>query len=137
LKVRAFPDPSTATQNDCDGQETDLNPKLLLGSTCAGALQELPLNVSACPLEPTAAQNDAEAHDTDTSPPPSAKCGGDRPGIPGTTSTQLGALQELPLKVRALPFSSTAAQNDVDGQETDVTPPTIAVGPVQVLPLNV
>jgi hypothetical protein len=34
-----------------------------------------------------------------------------------------GVLQELPLKVRALPPASTAAQKDEEGQETDVIPP--------------
>jgi hypothetical protein len=65
LKVRAFPDPSTPAQNDCDGQEIDVNPGWL-GSTFTGALQELPLKVSACPDPSTATQNDAGAHDTES-----------------------------------------------------------------------
>jgi hypothetical protein len=36
-------------------------------------------------------------------------------------STATGALQEPPLNVSTLPAWSTAAQNDADGHETDVS----------------
>jgi hypothetical protein len=72
----------------------------------AGALQVLPLNVSAMPAPPTATQNDEDGQDTDESPWPLG-------------SMLAGALQVLPLNVSALPAPSTATQNDEDGHDTD------------------
>jgi hypothetical protein len=52
-----------------------------------------------------------------------------------------GLLHALPLKVSALPLKSTAAQKDVDGQDTESRPfpnrpcLAIAVGRVHALPL--
>jgi hypothetical protein len=71
-----------------------------------GALQELPLYVSAFPLLSTAAQNDADAHDTE--------------GSALVPSMLDGSLQKLPLYVSAFPLLSTAAQNDADGHDTEL-----------------
>ncbi len=73
----------------------------------AGALQELPLKVSALPSSSTAAQNEDDGHDTDSSEP--------------SPSMLPGALQELPLKVSSCPYLPTAAQNEDDGHDTDVS----------------
>ena len=50
-----------------------------------------------------------------------------------------GAVHELPLKVSAFPWLSTAAQNEDVGQETDVrfSVPSMLAGVVHELPLKV
>ena len=119
LYVRALPLPSTAAQNDTEGQETAT--RRFVPSMPTGALHELPLNVSARPVKSTTAQNDAEGHDNVSNPPPK------------TT----GAAQELPSYVIARPVKSSAAQKDEDGHETEprlCVPPTRA-GAVHTLPL--
>jgi hypothetical protein len=49
-----------------------------------------------------------------------------------------GALQVLPLNVRASPLMSTATQSEADRHETDVTDASASMrlGALQVLPLN-
>ena len=76
-----------------------------LVTTGTGALQELPSKVRA-PFLSTVTQNEAEVQDTETR------------SFPG--SMLEGALQELPLNVTARPLSSTEAQNDGLGHETEV-----------------
>jgi hypothetical protein len=68
-------------QNDDDGHETD--PRAPTLSILEGALQELPLYLSAFPTLSTATQNDDDGHETD-----------DRLLL---ASIVVGALHELPL----------------------------------------
>ena len=70
-KVTTFPPaPSTAAQKLLAGQDTtghEIPPSPMLrpfGSALTGALQLLPLNVSASPLRSIATQKLADAHDT-------------------------------------------------------------------------
>ena len=51
----------------------------------------------------------------------------------------VGALHELPSKVKAFPMTSTAAQNDADRQETATRSfvPSMPTGALHELPLNV
>jgi hypothetical protein len=79
--VNAFPEKSTAAQNDADEHDTDISSPLL--SMLVDGLQELPLKTTAFPSWSTATQNDADGHDTDTSP--------------SSPSIMVGGLQELPL----------------------------------------
>jgi hypothetical protein len=114
-----LPLPSTAAQNDAEGQETET--RSFVPSTPKGALQELPLKARARPVKSTAAQNDAEGHDNLSDPPPK------------TT----GAPQELPLYATAKPVISSAAQKDEDGHDTEPRPcvtPTRS-GALHTLPL--
>ena len=74
----------------------------------AGALQELPLKVTALPVKSTAMQNDTEEHETDVS------------GF--VPSMLIGELHELPLNIRTLPLESTAAQKDGDGHDRELGP---------------
>lgn len=107
-QVSALPLPSTATQNEADGQDTDSRPAPR-GSISFGADHLAPFQMTDRPRVSTAAQNDGLAQETLVSSTRSP---------PGSTVTGLDQVE--PFQWRALlPDSSTAMQNVPVGQETE------------------
>ncbi len=91
-------------------------------SAVVGAVQLDPLKVTA-PVWDTTAQNVEEVQEMPPGQPPSA--------------SEVGVVQEEPLKSNTFTFWSIAAQKVVVGQETDPRPEALSifVGSVQVAPL--
>src|SRR5579862_5168343 len=109
--MKALPPPSTAAQKDGDVHATPGWSEAPV-SSCCGAVQVVPLNVSTFSKPSIAAQNAEDGHETESSEPPS--------NCPFVVSIGSALLQVPLLYVKALPAVSTATQKLVEGHDTDV-----------------
>ena len=93
-------------------------------------LQLVPSKPKTRPMESTARQKVGVGHETPVSPDASEPCSD------GSVATGTGALNAVPFHVSTSPALSTATQNVVLAQDTELSWPALSASPgwVQVLP---